>query len=233
MDEINKYKVDKRITEHVSDLGIGGGNPRNMGFYAFSEEYKSGDQHNETIELSENFPLDNVWYTEVDELGMGPMLQPEVVGEGVLIAVCHPDIYVPETQGKKNPFFCGRNGLSKGENNIIRMNVYGCFQGGSQAQQTEDNLIWYDFNYDIALCSDKEYNGIAVVVFVNTLEDLKDIHENPYFRMREGAEFKKSELSSLYGSGFFRPAGKVGYYSRITFSQVEIPYKRSIRYEKG
>lgn len=178
-----------------------------------------GDNLNRSY--SDNFPFDNVWYTEVDSIGIGPSLNWEVKGTGYLIAVCHPDIHVPVVAGKKSPVYVCINGLKRHQMNM---------EESTETFAEEDTLMspdkeYYEYYVRVGLCSDEDTDTNAVVTFVNTLDDLKDIAPNVRYRLRDDAEFKRSCLTEPMMPFYSKILPKNGYYNKIFFSQVKYTQK--------
>lgn len=156
---------------------------------------------------------------------MGPSLMPEPYGEGILIAVCHPDIVVPTLGGKKNPFYVYTRNLTAWHSVANNDNAY---NGGINGTNYEGEANWKTYMYKarVEFCSDVNFDGICVAVFVNTLDDLKDLYQNNFdFYISPDAEFKKSLLTNGNGTWDYSPEPKKGYYSSIKFVQAEIPYR--------
>lgn len=217
--EINKYKVNKKITEHIDSLQVGGGGDK-FNALAFSCEWhdkKGGletypDFSNDYLVMTDNFPLDNIWYTEADRIGMLPNLQVGIVGKCDLYIVVHPDIYSHEaTDGSLYHLVLGPGDLSSGSSLVVGWMPQTGFNGFTGELVGGYALVGrVEFAYRLK----EDY--YTCLVFVGSLEELEKDTNNFYFRVQNDAVFQKVSFGKQTYE-FDKPEGRI---SSLSFSQT-------------
>lgn len=193
MENINRFTVRKQITEHVAGMEFSASAGGGLYFHIQGRDKR--------IRHTDNIRPSDVYWCKVDALGYNTSLQLEVIGTGILYAVVHPDIYVPDYKDNlKSPMY-----VVKDDRNADVKSWWFLDEAGYAVSVSFNSLVSGE-------------HKVYATAFVSSLDDLKkSFTDTPEFRMRENPEFHPVRFFDITDS--YAPADDVLH--GVWFSQAK------------